>query len=141
MLLDVNALLLPVRTRFPLEAEVDRIRPGARLAVPSSVVDELGSLVTREVVGARGAFALAQKFPVLAVAGRGDAAILGAAVRHGAWVVTADRTLAERLRRKGVNVLVPRDRHRLELHPGNVPAASPPPTGPRAKPARRRQRL
>ncbi len=141
MLLDANALLLPVRTRFPLESEVDRIRPGARLLVPSSVVDELDSLVARGVAEARGAVALAQKFPVLAVAGRGDAAILEAAVRHGASVVTADRTLAERLRRRGVDVLVPRDRHRLELHPGRVPAPTPAPTGARPEPARRRQRL
>ncbi|MGA9043658.1 MAG: hypothetical protein ACLP8V_01095 [Thermoplasmata archaeon] len=141
MLLDANALLLPVRTRFPLEAEVERVRPGAHLVVPTSVIEELETLAARGVPGARAATALAQKFPALAVAGRGDAAILNAAVRHGAWVVTADRALAERLRRRGVSVLVPRDRHRLDLHPGRVPTLSPPPTGARAEPARRRQRL
>ena len=141
MLLDANALLLPIRTRFPLESEVDRIHPGARAFVPSSVIDELGRLVSRGVPGARGALALAQKFPVIPVEGRGDAAILKAAVRHGGWVVTADRALAERLRREGVTVLVPRDRHRLELHRGRNPAPSPPPSGVRREPARRRQRL
>jgi rRNA-processing protein FCF1 len=141
VLLDANALLLPVRTLFPLESEVDRINPGARLVVPSSVIDELGRLVARGVSGARGALALAQRFPVIPVEGRGDAAILRAAVRHGAWVVTADRALAEQLRRQGVNVLVPRDRHRLELHRGRASTPSPPPSGVRGEPARRRQRL
>jgi len=141
VLLDANALLLPVRAHFPLDSEVGRIRPGARLVVPSSVVDELDRLVARGVPGARGASALAKKFPVLPVAGRGDTAVLEAAVRQGAWVVTADRTLAERLRRRGVNVLVPRDRHRLELRPGRTPTPSAIPSGPPGKPARRRQRL
>ncbi len=141
MFLDANALLLPVRTLFPLESEVGRINPGARLVVPSSVIDELDRLVARGVPGARGASALAQKFPVAPVEGRGDAAILKAAVRNGAWVVTADRALAERLRSEGVTVLVPRDRHRLELHRGRSPTPSPPPSGVRREPARRRQRL
>jgi len=141
VLLDANALLLPVRTRFPLEAEVDRASPGARLVVPSSVIDELDRLVARGVPEARGALALAQKFPVVPVEGRGDLAILATAVRLGAWVVTADRALAERLRREGVSVLVPRDRHRLELHRGRSPAPSPPSSGVRREPARRRQRL
>ena len=141
MLLDANALLLPVRVRFPLESEVDRVHPGARLVVPSCVIDELDRLVARGVRGARAAAALARDFPILPVEGRGDAAILQAAVRHGAWVVTADRALAERLRRRGVSVLVPRDRHRLEVHRGRAPAPSSPSSGARGEPARRRQRL
>ncbi|HKN07594.1 MAG TPA: hypothetical protein VJ021_08380 [Thermoplasmata archaeon] len=124
--MDANALLFPARTRFPLESEVDRLRPGARIVVPSSVIYELERLVTRGVPDARTALALARRFPVLPVSGRGDAAVLDAAVRHRAWVVTADRSLAERLRSRGINVLVPRDRHRLELHRGRV---SPPPPG------------
>ncbi len=141
MFLDANALLLPVRTLFPLESEVDRINPGARLVEPSTVIDELGRLVARGVPAARGAWTLAQKFPVIPVEGRGVVAILKAAFRHSAWVVTADRALAERLRREGVTVLVPRDRHRLELHRGRSATPSPPPSGVRREPARRRQRL
>jgi len=115
VLLDANALLLPARTRFPLESEVDRIRPGAAIVVPSSVRGELERLVARHVPGATTAAAVARKFPELPVTGQGDTAVLDAAVRHRAWVVTADRALAERLRGAGVTVMVPRDRHRLEL--------------------------
>jgi len=117
VLLDANALLLPVRVQFPLESELQRIAPEARPKIPSSVVEELGRLADRGVRGARAAAELAQRFPVLKVEGRGDAAILEAAVDTRSWVVTADRALVERLRDRGVNVLVPRDRHRLELRP------------------------
>lgn len=118
MLLDANALMLPIRTQFPLQKEVDRIRPGALLLVPSSVLHELDRLADRGVRGARAAVVLARGFPVVVATGRGDAGIVDAALRHHAWVVTADRALAEHLRTRGVSVLVPRDRHRLELHPG-----------------------
>jgi rRNA-processing protein FCF1 len=130
VLLDVNALLLPARSRFPLASEVDRLRPGATLAVPSSVLGELDRLVLRGVPGARTAAALGRRFPRLPSVGRGDAAILEAAIRYRAWVVTADQDLADRLRSRGINVLVPRDRHRLELHRARAAPASrarPPP--------------
>jgi rRNA-processing protein FCF1 len=116
VLLDVNALLLPARTRFPLESEVDRLRPGATLVVPSSVLGELDRLVLQGVPGARTAAAFGRRFSRLPSVGRGDSAIVEAAVRYRAWVVTADQELGERLRRRGINVLVPRDRNRLELH-------------------------
>jgi len=141
VLLDANILLMPVRSQFPLEAEVLRIRPGSQVAVPSSVLEELDRLLARGVPGARAAVALARSYPVLPVEGRGDKAILDAAVRRRAWVATADRALAARLRRSGVTVLMPRDRHRLETRPGRAPPPTAPRPRTRAEPARRRQRL
>jgi len=141
VLLDANALLLPVRIRFPLEAEVDRLRPGARIAVPASVVDELDRLAARGVPQARAAAELARRYPVISVEGRGDRAVLELAVRRRAWVVTADRALAIRLQRAGLPVLVPRDRHRLELRPARRPARAPSPALAAREPLERRQRL
>ena len=141
MLLDTNALFLPVRSRFPLEAEVDRLRPGAQLIVPSSALEELERLVARGVPEAPAALRLARRYPVVPSQGRGDAAVLATGVREGAWVVTADRVLAIRLQRAGLTVLVPRDRSRLELRAAgarrNRVADVPVPR----KPVRRRQRL
>jgi len=125
VLLDVNALMLPVREHFPLAEEVERLRPGARISVPSSVLAELDGLVARRVAGSAAAAALARRFPILATEGRGDSAIVEGAMRLRAWVVTADRELAERLRSRGINVLVPRDRHRLEIHRGRPSRARP----------------
>ncbi len=128
MLVDANALFLPIRTGFPLEAEVVRIQPGSTVGVPSSVLAELDRLVLRRTPDAAAARALAARYPVVRAPGRGDDAVLLCARRSGAWVVTADRALRERLVAEGVTVLAPRDRHRLERFPG-VPRARPPSLG------------
>ncbi|HXY12116.1 MAG TPA: twitching motility protein PilT [Thermoplasmata archaeon] len=141
VLLDANALLLPVRARFPLRAEVERLLPGARLVVPSSVVEEVDRLVARGVPGARAAAALARSFLVVPAEGRGDQAILDLAVRRRAYVVTADRALAARLSAAGLVVLVPRDRHRLQVRPGRSSVLSRSPVLPLRKGVPRRQRL
>ncbi len=102
------------------------------MRVPTSVRGELDRLVARNAPGAAAARALAQRFPALPAVGRGDAAVLRAAVQQKASVVTADRALRERLRQQGVPVLYPRDRHRLELFD--------PASAPRGPPAARRPR-
>jgi rRNA-processing protein FCF1 len=120
---------------------VNRIRPGATIAVPTSVLEELDRLVARGVRGARAAAAFARNFGIVPVSARGDRAVVLAAIERHGWVVTADRGLAERLRDSGVTVLVPRDRHRLELKPGRPRDEVSTLRVPRAEPARRRQRL
>ncbi len=123
MLLDANALLLPFRERFPLRAEIEHLRPGAELVVPVSVLRELDTLVERGVREAGPARELARTFRALPSSGRGDAGILRAAVETGGWVATADRALARRLAARGVTVLAPRDRARLEVRLGEAPGS------------------
>jgi uncharacterized protein len=124
VILDTNALFLPVRRGFPLEAEIDRQLPGARPAVPSSALEELDRLAATLTADARTARQLADRFPVVRTEHAGDDGILDVAVRLQAVVVTADRALQRRLRDKGVSVLIPRDRHRLELRPGAAPSVA-----------------
>ena len=114
VLLDTNALFLPVRVGFPLEAEVERLCPGATLSVPSSVLGELVRLLVRRTPDAAATRAIASRYRTVPAAGSGDDAVLRCAVRRGGWVVTADRAFRERLLAEGVTVLAPRDRHRLE---------------------------
>ncbi len=139
--MDANALLLAVRVRFPLADEAERIHPGSALRVPSSVLEELDSLVERDVQGARAAAAFARTLPILRVEGRGDDAILEYAAQHDVRVLTADRALGKRLRERGVDVLAPRDRHRLELRLGTRTAGPRVEGLPRGRAPRRRQRL
>lgn len=118
VLLDTNALLLPFRERFPLLPEVERLAGDRVVGVPESVLREL------ERLGGSAAFAvpaleLAQRFPSVPTEGSGDDAIFDCARRCGAWVVTADRALAERLLAAGVTVLSPRGKQRLALRPGD----------------------
>ena len=143
MFLDTNALFLPVRVGFPLEREVDRLAPGAELVVLSSTVRELDRLVARATPGAPAARALAERYRRIEGAGRGDTAVVRAAGRWSAGVVTADRALRQRLMAAGADVLYPRDRHRLERFVApRSPAASSEARRPRkgfeVRPARQR---
>ncbi|MCI4365850.1 MAG: hypothetical protein L3K10_07335 [Thermoplasmata archaeon] len=107
-------LFLVVRSAFPLEEEVGRIHPGARLLVPTSVLAELDGLAKSLTPGAMAARALADRYQIVPTTERGDDAILEAADGTGAWVATADRELRRRLAIRGITALIPRDRHRLE---------------------------
>ncbi len=89
------------------------------MRVATSTLRELDRLATRRTPAARGAREFADRFPTTTASLEGDAAILDVAQRLRATVVTADRELARRLRAQGLGVLVPRDRHRLELRPGD----------------------
>jgi uncharacterized protein len=131
VLLDTNALFLPIRSGFPLEAEVDRLFPGAHVVIAASGIRELDGLVEKGAPGAPGARALAEKFSWVAAQGLGDDAVVEVALRERAVVLTADRKLQERLARRGLVVLVPRDRHRLEIRPALSGSATPKPRAPR----------
>lgn len=139
VLLDTNALFLPIRSGFPLEAEIDRLVPGARVIIALSSLRELDRLVERATPGATGARALAEKFGTAAVRSRGDDGVVEAAVRERAMVVTADRLLQARLRSRGIFVLAPRDRHRLDIRPPGARhvARRPSVSKPARRPARR----
>jgi rRNA-processing protein FCF1 len=117
------------------------MRPGARIAVPTAVLEELRRLVARGVRGAAVALALAERLPSIRTDSRGDAAVVDAALAGRAAVVTADKALATRLHTAGVDVLVPRDRHHLELRRGRARAEGASLQVVSGEPAGRRQRL
>jgi len=115
VLLDTNILFLPVRGGFPLVREIDRLVPGARVIVAESTLREHDRLRDRSTPDSAVARSLADRFDRVPAVREGDSAVLEVALREGAVVVTADRALEARLRSAGISVLVPRDRHRLEL--------------------------
>ena len=97
VVLDANALMLPFQFRVNLEAELRRLLGDHEIFVPSAVVEELRGL-SKSVREARGAQKLAERFRVLDVPGVADDAILEAANRLKAAVVTNDAALLRRLR-------------------------------------------
>ncbi|HEV2230705.1 MAG TPA: hypothetical protein VGS18_00755 [Thermoplasmata archaeon] len=111
-MLDANALFLPFTQAVELDREIRRWEEGT-IVVPASVIVELDELAARDVPAARLAREFARRFPTISAPGRGDAAILALATRSGDVVVTADRGLRDELARRGVRVLVPRDRSHL----------------------------
>jgi rRNA-processing protein FCF1 len=118
VLLDCNALLLPFRERFPLDAAIASVAPEARVAVTESVLGELERLADAGTAGARPALQRARKLPGVPSAGTGDAGLLRTAVRERAWVLTGDVGLLRRLRAAGVPTLRPRGRASLAYDPG-----------------------
>jgi hypothetical protein len=113
VVLDTNALFLPFRGGFALDREIERILPGAELILPGAVLAEVDRLAARGVRLASAAREWARQFRVVPTRGRGDQAVVEAAVRERAFVVTADRALTQLLLDRGVFVLTPRDRTRL----------------------------
>jgi rRNA-processing protein FCF1 len=112
VVLDANALLLPFQFRVNLEAELRRLVGEPEIYVPSPVLDELKGLArsTRE---ARAALKLAGKFRVFDVAGGADDAVLEAASRLNAVVVSNDAALLRRLKEARIPRVFLRSRSHL----------------------------
>lgn len=122
VLLDTNALFLPFRARLPLEAEIARTDPGARIVVPQAALQELEGLARAGVRHAEAALRWARTLAHVPGTGRGDEAILSLARGLGASVVTGDQELIGRLRAQGNAVLRPRGARHLERLPPLRPA-------------------
>jgi len=120
VLLDTNAVLLAFTSGVDLVGEVARLRPGATVCVPTTVLGELDRLAARATPFARAAAELARRLPSIPAPGRGDASIAALARRLGAAVVTADRALRDRLSADGIPVLYPRGPGRLSEYPRAV---------------------
>ncbi len=114
VVLDANALMLPFQFRLNLDAELRRVLGACDVYVPASVVRELERVAPRDRA-ARSALALAAKYRVAAVDGKGDLAVIAAAKALGAHVVTNDRALLAALRAEGVPRISLRSRNHLVL--------------------------
>ena len=100
-MLDANALLMPFQFRMNLDKEISRLLGEIRVVVPSSVVDEISRLQTRE---AKAALALAGKYEVVETELAGDDGVLDVAVRdvgHLPVLLAHDDALTASLRRSG----------------------------------------
>jgi rRNA-processing protein FCF1 len=114
VLVDANGLFTAARLRLDITKRLQEAAPGWTAVVPESVVREL------EVVGrrkfAREARALAERLPLLANDGRGDAAIMAAALSGPKRaVLTNDGELRTALREKGIPVLFVRGSATIEV--------------------------
>ena len=112
VVLDANALLLPFQFRVNLEAELRRLLGEHEILVPSPVLDELKGL-SRSLREARSALKLAGRFRVLDVPGGADDAILDAAARLKAVVVSNDAVLLRRLKEARIPRIFLRSRSHL----------------------------
>ncbi len=112
VVLDTNALLLPFQFRVNLEAELRRLLGDPEIYVPSPVLEELKGLA-RSVREARAALKLAGKFRIVEVPGDADDAVLEAASRLKAVVVSNDAALLRRLKAARIPRIFLRSRSHL----------------------------
>ncbi|MEM4729642.1 MAG: twitching motility protein PilT [Thermoplasmata archaeon] len=116
VVLDANALMMPFQFSINLDAELQRVLPGCKAVVPSSVVEELRALsASKKRPEARAALELARRFRVVEAEGVGDEAVLSAALRLGAVLLTNDASLRKRARSAGLRVMYLREKSHLEM--------------------------
>lgn len=113
VLLDANALLMPFQFPVDIESELCRLLGRYEIAVPSSVLEELGRLA-RTKREAKAALKLAERYRVVEASGRRDPAILRLARELGAIVLTNDKRLRRQLRAAGIPVIHLRGLSQLE---------------------------
>ncbi len=102
VVLDTNALLMPFQFKLNIDHELRRLFGDVPVLVPQAVLQELGSLDDKH---AKAAAALARKYESVDTDANGDDAVIEAAERRSAAVVTNDKKLIARLRERGITVV------------------------------------
>jgi len=116
VVIDANGLMMPFQFRLNIDLELERVLGSFELFVPSSVIIELKRVaVEQKASEAKGALKLASKYRTLAVGGRGDDAVLAAAIELGAVLLTNDAGLRRRAREAQLRTICLRGRSHLEL--------------------------
>ncbi len=118
VVVDTNAMLLPVTDGTDLEEELTSLLGEVRIVVPSSVLRELRLLSSRLGKAGRAAgtaLGLAHRFATLETDMPGDDGILDIARRLSAVVVTNDKTLQGEVHRSGLTVIASRGKGRLHI--------------------------
>jgi len=95
VVLDTNALLMPFEMRMNIDLAISSLLGNVRMVVPGPMIGELKNLDNKHV---RAALALARKYEIFQTESSGDDAIVEAAVRLDAYVLTNDKELRRRLR-------------------------------------------
>ncbi len=108
-ILDANALIMPFQFGINLDAELGRVLGNPDVYVPTSVIEELKGLDRKD------ALQLADKYKTIEVSKKRDSGVLEAAEKTGGVIVTNDKGLKNRARKKEIPVVFLRSRSHLEL--------------------------
>jgi rRNA-processing protein FCF1 len=112
IVLDTNALLMPFEMRINIDLAISSLLGDVRMVVPGPMVGELKNLENKH---AKAALALARKYEIYQTESSGDDAIVEAAVRLDACVLTNDRELRRRLREMRIPIVYLRSNNHLVL--------------------------
>ena len=102
VILDTNALLMPFEIRINLDLAVRKAVGDHKFLVPGPIIGELKHL---EHKYAPAALALARNFEIIPTEASGDASVIELAERTGAYVLTNDRELRSKLRKRGIPLI------------------------------------
>ena len=112
VVLDTNALLMPFEIRINLDLAVASLLGEVRMVVPGPMIGELKNLDNKY---AKVALSLARKYEIIHTETSGDDAIVEAAVRLDAYVLTNDKELKRRLRALQIPLIYLRSHTHLVL--------------------------
>lgn len=112
VVVDANALLMPFELSVNIDHELRRLLGECEVIVPAPIIGELRRSGSRH---ARAAVSLAMRYKVMETEAMGDEAVIELAQRLGAYVLTNDRPLRIRLRRKGIRSIFLRSGKYLDL--------------------------
>jgi len=119
VVLDTNALMMPVECDVRVFEELDRLLDDPDPVVPRSVVAELGTLAEgngAEATAAGVGLDLTDRCQVVETdAGYADDAVVEVARTDAEYAVTNDRPLRKRLREAGVPVICLRGQNKLVI--------------------------
>lgn len=116
IILDVNFLMAPFQFKINMDVELGKVVPECVPVVPSSVLRELESLLRKgNDWKVKAAIELASRYTVVDIRGKGDAPIFNLAVGRRWPVATSDRGLRNKLHKRGIPVVLVRERGHLEL--------------------------
>jgi len=112
VVLDTNALLMPFEIRLNLDIAVASLLGDVRMVVPGPMIGELKNLDNKN---AKAALQLARKYEIFQTDATGDDAIVEAAVKLDAYVLTNDKELRKRLRSLRIPIIYLRSHTHLVL--------------------------
>ena len=102
VVLDTNALLMPFELHINLDYAVGDLLGDVHFLVPGPLIGELKHLDHK---WAHAALDLARRYEIVPTEATGDNAVVELALERNAYVLTNDKFLRSRLRKKGVPLI------------------------------------
>lgn len=109
---DANGLIAPFKLKFNIDTELSCILGAYRIVVPEPVVGELEKLAETNV-HARGALKLARSREIMPAKSRGDDSVIELASKLDGIILTNDRELIARARKRKLKVIRVKENGRL----------------------------
>lgn len=114
VVLDANALMMPFQFGVNLDLELERLLGSFEALVPTSVIDELKLLATKNEA-AKKALSLAQKYGRIESKGKADDVLLDIAKNQNAIIVSNDKDVIAGIKKEGLQYIRLRSRSHLVL--------------------------